>query len=618
MNKYESESRTESLVLDLVKIQGWSVEKPPKGSLVRQNEFRNYDVLRECLTGASKTGKGDGVPDFILLDEQNRPVVIIEAKASKSDIDQAISEACHYGNQFAKKGHEVVCCGIAGQDETGIAIVVKRLLRDEKWTTITFMGNPITWVPSVSDCQKISRGASDLKPTIPSEKILAEKADIINRRLREAAINDGLRPAYVGAMMLALWHTKGDIRKTAKFVLSDINNACKSAFVTAGKAQLAESIRVDEANDKLKNTAWEILSILEKLNVVSAMTEHDYIGQLYEHFFRYTGGNTIGQYFTPRHITRFMADLCDVTKTDKVIDPTCGTGGFLIACIGRIFEVGKAKYEDVIKVVRNNLIGYESEPLTAALCVANMILRGDGKTGISSGDVFKAKDFPDTEMDVCLMNPPFPHKKTDAPSTDFVDKGLSSLKTRGLIAAILPTSVIVKREFLEWRNSILDENTLEAVCELPDETFQPYASTTTCIVLIRKGVPHNKKQRTVFVRVGYDGLTLKKGNRVARGDGKNQLPSAIESIHNKIQIPGFSAVTSIGSDDEWAPGAHIPSGIPDADTLSNEVDELIRRHAAFYSRYGKEVAAQRQAIKDGEITARDYEESISERKKNTG
>jgi hypothetical protein len=615
MNKHDSEARTESVVLDLIKIQGWSLEKPPKGGLVRQNEFRNHAPLKEYLAGGSKTGKGDGVPDFIILDEQNRPLIIIEAKANKNDVSQAIDEACHYGNLFIKNGHDVICCGIAGQDENGVALRTRRFLKSGKWTDVTFMGNPITWIPTSADCERIRQGASELKPTIPSDKILSEKADIINRRLREAAINDGLRPAYVGAMMLAMWHTRGNIRKTADVILHDINNACKAAFLVAGKPALAESIRIDEANEKLKNTAWEILSILEKLNVVSAMTEHDYIGQLYEHFFRYTGGNTIGQYFTPRHTTRFMADLCDVTKTDKVIDPTCGTGGFLIACISRIYEQGKAKYEDVIKVVRDNLIGYESEPLTAALCVANMILRGDGKTGISSGDVFKAKNFPNDRMNVCLMNPPFPHKKTDTPSTDFIDKGLSALAVRGLIAAILPTSVIVKKEFQDWRATIMESHTLEAVCELPDETFQPYASTTTCIVLIRKGVPHSKRQKTVFVRVEHDGLTLKKGNRVLRSDGKNQIPLAIDCIQNKLEVPGFSGVVSIDDSDEWAPGAHIPSGIPDKDVLLNAVDDLIRRHAAFYSRYGKEIAEQRRMIDAGEIEVRNYEETISDRKK---
>src|SRR5207244_10321143 len=95
------------------------------------------------------------------------------------------------------------------------------------------------------------------------------------------------------------------IRREPEFVLHDINKACEDAFSKAGKPALAKSLYIDEANAKLASSAWRILATLDKLNVVTASFAHDYLGQLYETFFRYTGGNTIGQYFTPRHITRF-------------------------------------------------------------------------------------------------------------------------------------------------------------------------------------------------------------------------------------------------------------------------------------------------------------------------
>ena len=79
-------------------------------------------------------------------------------------------------------------------------------------------------------------------------------------------------------------------------------------------------------------------------------------------------------------------------------------GGFLVACIQRARETTNFKYEDVIEMVRNRLVGYELEPLTAALCIANMILRGDGKSGIRNMDVFVAPDYPVGKCNVVLMN----------------------------------------------------------------------------------------------------------------------------------------------------------------------------------------------------------------------
>ena len=134
-------------------------------------------------------------------------------------------------------------------------------------------------------------------------------------------------------------------------------------------------------------------------------------GQLYETFFWFTGGNTIGQYFTPRHIARFMADLCEVSSKDKVLDPACGTGGFLIAPLYKMIGDTNPTRKELAALVRKHLVGFETEPVTAALCVANMILRGDGATGIVKGDCFTSDQYPVGRMTVVLGNPPFPHAR---------------------------------------------------------------------------------------------------------------------------------------------------------------------------------------------------------------
>lgn len=77
---------------------------------------------------------------------------------------------------------------------------------------------------------------------VPEPGVLAARAEDINRELREASVRDELRPAYVGAFMLALWKSKGAIRKHPDWVLKDVNAACEAAFSNAGKAELAKSL----------------------------------------------------------------------------------------------------------------------------------------------------------------------------------------------------------------------------------------------------------------------------------------------------------------------------------------------------------------------------------------
>jgi len=288
--------------------------------------------LNLAFKGKSKSGKGDAYPDFLLVNPTSLvPLLVIEAKAKLIGIDRALDEAIWYAQACHVKGHTILAVGVAGQEHDALATKVAKLING-KWEIISYNGHPISWIPTPKDTENLisASGLIDLHPVIPETEILAEKADLINRILREAAVKDEYRPAFVGAMMLALWYSKGNIRKDSDYVLGDINNACQKAFSVAGKPDLGKALRIPEENKKLASAAWEILATLEKLNVVTAVFDHDYLGQLYENFFRYTGGNTIGQYFTPRQITRFMADLCQVSKLDKVIDPACGTGGFLL------------------------------------------------------------------------------------------------------------------------------------------------------------------------------------------------------------------------------------------------------------------------------------------------
>ena len=203
---YLSETRTEDSILDLLNIQGWSQTKPPRGSLVRQNEYKAYPELETVFRGKSKSGSGDGYPDFLLIDNQTmRPLVVIEAKASENKLRQAVSDAIWYGDACIDAGHPVIVIGIAGQENTQLNLQALKYGKD-RWKPITYNQSEISWIPTKADVENLLAIPQlfDLFPQIPRPEILAEKADLVNRILREAAIKDEYRPAYVGAIMLAL------------------------------------------------------------------------------------------------------------------------------------------------------------------------------------------------------------------------------------------------------------------------------------------------------------------------------------------------------------------------------------------------------------------------------
>ena len=616
-NQVVSERRTEFLLVDLLKAQGWDHRRPPKGDLLMQQEYGQHEQIADCLQAASKTGSGRGVPEAILFSRSKQvPLAVIEAKAQRRDIEDAVADARHYANHLFVHGWSPLAISIAGTDQDFALRVCKRG-DDTEWAPVTYGGRAINWIPAPNDIARLADSPShETRPSIPSMDVLAERADEINRLLRQAQIKDEFRPTVVATVMFALWRSRGNVRRAPEFILRDLNASCRDALAQAGKEDLVGTIRIDEANEKLRVVARRIVQILERLNVTVLTAEHDYLGQLYETFFRYTGGNTIGQYFTPRHIARMMVDVCKVTRNDIVLDPACGSGGFLIASMDRILEKESLSREQVVNIVKRNLIGFESEPITAALCVANFVLRGDGSTGVWRADAFTSDRFEPGHADVVLMNPPFPHRGTDTPVEAFIDRGLEGLRHRGRLAAVVPMSLLVKRDKSRWRSALLKSNSLICVCQLPDDVFQPFASATTAFIVIDKGLPHGSNgSGTIFVRLRHDGMALRKGVRAESAIALNEIQAALTAIDQRVETNGFAANAMISDSSEWAPGAHIRSAPLEDDVMKEAADDLLRRLLSFYARYAPNVIAQRQAISNGEINMQPYQAHLSERKK---
>ena len=578
-----SEVRAEHLLTELLRAQGWDCRRPPYGELLRQQEYKDHSHLRDVFLHRSKvTMIGHGLPEAVVIDRRTlQPQIVVEAKANVADLNKAVQEVTEvYGSALIDAGYNPLAVAVAGTDEDDFAVRVFKW-NGSDWTLVTYEGNPVSWIPNRDDAERLSiRSASpEIRPSVPSPEVLAGFADEINRLLRESNVNDRSRPSVVGACMLALWQSKGQIRKDPDNILADINRACEQAFWNAVKPVLAKSLHVDEANEKLAIKSRRIISILERLNVSVLTAEHDYLGQLYETFFRYAGGNTIGQYFTPRHIASFCADLVGVTKDDVVLDPACGTGGFLIAAMERVLREYQISRSEMVKLVKTSLIGFDDEPVTAALCVANMILRGDGSSGVHRGDAFTSDEFPIGTANVVLMNPPYPHKSTDAPTEDFVERALEGLSQGGRLAAVIPLSLLVKSNKAKWRKSILKKNTLEAAIKLPDELFQPYAQPYTVIVYLRKGIPHPKGKRAFFARIENDGLRMRKGVRVAC-EG-SELPAMLEHFQAGTSEPGVAGWSALDKDASFGPGAYIPAREMKPEETDDATQEIIRARTSF-------------------------------------
>jgi type I restriction enzyme M protein len=256
-----------------------------------------------------------------------------------------------------------------------------------------------------------------------------------------------------------------------------------------------------------------------------------------------------GQFRTPRHIIDFIVDVINPTKDDKVLDPTCGTAGFLVSTYNHILEQHDGKGDpkkkektltpDERKKLMQNLQGYDIDPTMVRIAQVNMYLHQFKNPQIFQYDSLTSEERWSEKFDVILANPPFmspkggikPHNKFSVPSNRaevlFVDYIINHLRPKGRAGIIVPEGIIFQsgNAYKALRKHLV-ENGLYAVVSLPGGVFQPYSGVKTSILLINNELA-KQKDEIAFLKISADGYDLGSSKRAI---AKNDLPVALEIL----------------------------------------------------------------------------------------
>lgn len=295
----------------------------------------------------------------------------------------------------------------------------------------------------------------------------------------------------------------------------------------------------------------------------------DVVGSVYEAFLTGTLRGDLGQYLTPRQLVEFMVEIADIKIGEKVLDLSCGSGGFLIRAFINVRK--KIRFLDssqdekdhlVSNLVTNNLWGIEINPRLATLCRINMILHGDGYEHIYTGDSIREDVFGNTDgrrtdflnieqnnaamFDVILINPPFniPYEDSAtlnryylgrgkaAQGSDYLvlERAIRLLKPEtGRLLVILPHGVASGVSETEVRNFVKSRTHIHGCISLPVGSFKPFGGSNarTCVLYLKKTTGDNKKRFLAQAeQVGYD-ITSK----YYRETDLNDLPVIAEAYH---------------------------------------------------------------------------------------
>ena len=249
--------------------------------------------------------------------------------------------------------------------------------------------------------------------------------------------------------------------------------------------------------------------VVNKLNEIDFNNSQDkhLFGDIYEKILKdlQSAGNA-GEYYTPRAVTQFMVDMVDPKLGEKVLDPACGTGGFLSYTIEHIRNNYVKSVEDEQKL-QKSILGVEKKQLPHLLCTTNMILHGiDVPSNVKHDNTLTRplRDYtPKDRVDVIITNPPFggteePGVEKNFP-TEFQTRETADLflvlimhllKDQGRGALVLPDgSLFGEGVKTKIKAKLLEECNLHTIVRLPNGVFNPYTGIKTNLLFFTKGEP---------------------------------------------------------------------------------------------------------------------------------
>ena len=270
------------------------------------------------------------------------------------------------------------------------------------------------------------------------------------------------------------------------------------------------------------------------------------LGDAFEYLLSFMGSQgDAGQFRTPRHIIDFIVEIVNPQKHESILDPACGSAGFLISSYKHILntntdkKVGDRLSAEDRKKIGDNLSGYDISPEMIRLSLVNMYLNGFQTPKIEEYDTLSNEDNWNEYYDVILANPPFfspkggiqPHKrfgvsskKAEALFTSYI---LDHLKPDGRAGIIVPEGIIFQTgtAYKELRKQLI-ESSLIGVISLPAGVFNPYSGVKTSILILDKK-KSKVRDSIFFVEVKNDGFDLGAQRNEIK---KNDLPEISQMI----------------------------------------------------------------------------------------
>ena len=549
--------------LDIIQTVGREFLK----SNIENGEFSYQQVIDRSLSGHYRL-------DIRFVDETNKVAVLIETKRRfnlTSDVEQLFAYVAL--EQEINPNYNIIAILANTANDN---IKVWKLTRNEESVELVDS--------KLKSFQEYVRYFQ--RNNINDRTAVLENTSKLNRLLHDNGIPEDKRSQFVGTCLLALKEdlqyknlSTSQINAGIKDILSGMlqDSLDRAKKLTVLQTNILESQSVNELTSEgyIKILDFIKNKILPYINDYS-LEGHDILSYFFTTFNKYVAREDKNQAFTPNHIAHFMCKVAGIHKNTRVLDPTCGSGTFLVQAMSQILKECETESEkDFVK--QNQIFGIEYNDNVYGLATTNMLIHGDGNSNIQSGSCFLKKTWiENSNINLVLMNPPYNASKNQVPkdyaakfgkSATDPTKGLGFVEyvanavNNGVLLTLLPMACTLSSSTLinDVKAKLLQRHTLDAVFSLPADMFYPGASVVACCMVFKLGQPHPSDYETFFGYFKDDGFEKRKG--VGRTDVNDRWDSIekewLNLYKHRSDKVGYSVTQRITAKDEWCAEAYM-------------------------------------------------------------
>lgn len=533
MNTTPLETSTRVLIDQTLRNLGWEFEGKNQNIYLEQPKTEQEKKLLK--------GKR---PDYVLYSkDSDKPLIVIEAKRPGERIDRALEQ----GIDYAKVLDAPLVFATDGVFCKSYHTVANR--------TPILNGEEVDEFIREALALKYLTGweVNTVSPKVQYDrKELITIFDEANNMLRGVGLRAGIERfgEFANILFLKLI-SESENHKRECGIKTSFDPACSWDSIK----NIAPSARIDYINTtvyKRLNKMYDteifthltmqddtiLKEIMDKLDpLMLTDVDSDVKGDAFEYFLKASASskNDLGEYFTPRHIVKTMVRLLNPQIGEKIYDPFCGTGGFLIESFRHIYN-NMARTDSNIKLLKESTVYGNEITNTARITKMNMILAGDGHSNINMIDslanpVDGTTYFQDEQgnkiyngYDVVLANMPYSQKTKhgnlypltstngDSICVQHCMKAIKSTSENGRMALVVPEGFLFRKDLTKTREYLLENCQLQSIISLPQGVFLPYTGVKTNIIYatkVNKKVKSSERKKNFwYFDVKSDGYTL--------------------------------------------------------------------------------------------------------------